>query len=133
VLCVTHLPQIAAHADAHFRIAKRERHGRTLTEIERLDREGRIVELAAMLGGGAPATSIAPGTAPLTTKRGLVAVGPGPSDDADEPVDLDLDVAEPADLVAVQPAAPEGSSLLASARELLDAAESWRGRPVVPA
>ena len=52
VLCVTHLPQIAAHADAHFRIAKRERDGRTVTEVERLDREGRIVELAAMLGGG---------------------------------------------------------------------------------
>lgn len=52
VLCVTHLPQIAAHADAHYRIAKRERNGRTVTEVERLDREGRIVELAAMLGGG---------------------------------------------------------------------------------
>ncbi|HET7496150.1 MAG TPA: DNA repair protein RecN [Candidatus Limnocylindrales bacterium] len=52
VLCVTHLPQIAAHADAHYRIAKRERDGRTVTEVERLDREGRIVELAAMLGGG---------------------------------------------------------------------------------
>ena len=46
VLCVTHLPQIAAHADAHYRIAKRERDGRTVTEVERLDREGRIVELA---------------------------------------------------------------------------------------
>ncbi len=53
VLCVTHLPQIAAHADAQYRIAKREREGRTITEIERLDREGRIVELAQMLGGEA--------------------------------------------------------------------------------
>ena len=55
VLCVTHLPQIAAHADAHYRIAKRERDGRTVTEIERLDREGRIVELcpdARRRGGG---------------------------------------------------------------------------------
>jgi DNA repair protein RecN (Recombination protein N) len=52
VLCVTHLPQIAAHADAHYRIVKRERDGRTVTEVERLDREGRMVELAAMLGGG---------------------------------------------------------------------------------
>jgi DNA repair protein RecN (Recombination protein N) len=52
VLCVTHLPQIAAYADAQFRITKRERGGRTVTEVERLDREGRIVELAAMLGGG---------------------------------------------------------------------------------
>jgi DNA repair protein RecN (Recombination protein N) len=58
VLCVTHLPQIAAHADAHYRITKRERDGRTVTEIECLDREGRIVELAQMLGGesGGPTT-----------------------------------------------------------------------------
>jgi DNA repair protein RecN (Recombination protein N) len=75
VLCVTHLPQIAAHADVHYRIAKRERDGRTVTEIEQLDHEGRIVELAAMLGGEA---------------------GGGPA-------------------------------TLASARELLDRAEAWRG------
>ena len=53
VLCVTHLPGIAAHADAHFRIAKRERAGRTITEVVRLDRDGRVAELAAMLGGEA--------------------------------------------------------------------------------
>ena len=74
VLCVTHLPQIAAHADAQYRIAKRERDGRTITEIEHLDREGRIVELAQMLGG----------------ETG-------------------------------------GAATLASARELLDRAEAWRG------
>ncbi len=51
VLCVTHLPQIAAHADVHFQIAKRERNGRTVTEVRRLDREGRIVEIAQMLSG----------------------------------------------------------------------------------
>jgi len=51
VLCVTHLPQIAAYADAHYRIAKRERDGRTVTEITRLDRDGRVEELAAMIGG----------------------------------------------------------------------------------
>ena len=39
VLCVTHLPQIAAYADAHYRIAKRERDGRTVTEITRLTAE----------------------------------------------------------------------------------------------
>ena len=77
VLCVTHLPQIAAHADGHYRIVKRERDGRTVTEVERLDREGRIVELAAMLGGG-----------------------------------------------------PGDAAALASARELLDRAESWRAGPV---
>ena len=74
VLCVTHLPQIAAHADAHFQIAKRERDGRTITEVTELDREGRIVELGQMLGGTGG-----------------------------------------------------GTASLASARELLDRAESWRG------
>lgn len=57
VLCVTHLPQIAAHADAHFQIAKRERDGRTVTEVHRLDHEGRIVELAQMIGGASPGTA----------------------------------------------------------------------------
>ncbi len=51
VLVVTHLPQIAAHADVHFRISKGLRDGRTVTDVERLDREGRIAELAEMLGG----------------------------------------------------------------------------------
>ncbi len=51
VLCVTHLPQIAAHADVHFRIAKRERDGRTITEVRRLEDEERVAELAQMLGG----------------------------------------------------------------------------------
>jgi len=53
VLCVTHLPQIAAHADVHFRIAKREQDGRTVTEVRRLDEHERIEELAQMLGGPA--------------------------------------------------------------------------------
>jgi DNA repair protein RecN (Recombination protein N) len=53
VLCVTHLPQIAAYADAHYRIAKRARDGRTVIEVVRLDRGGRELELASMLGGAA--------------------------------------------------------------------------------
>jgi DNA repair protein RecN (Recombination protein N) len=57
VLCVTHLPQIAAHADAHFAIHKTQRDGRTVTEVHRLDEAGRVAELAAMIGGpaGSPA------------------------------------------------------------------------------
>ena len=51
VMCVTHLPQIAAYADAHYRIAKRERDGRTVTEIVLLDRAEREIELAEMIGG----------------------------------------------------------------------------------
>jgi DNA repair protein RecN (Recombination protein N) len=133
VLVVTHLPQIAAHADAHFRIAKRERDGRTITEVERLDREGRIVELAAMLGG-APSPhggDASRGGDAQVAGGGLVAVGPGEVDDDADPV-VDLDTAEPRDLVPDPPAAPFGSSALASARELLDAAEAWRGRSAVP-
>lgn len=51
VLCVTHLPQIAAMADAHFLIEKTEREDRTFTSVNRLDREGRIKELARLHGG----------------------------------------------------------------------------------
>ncbi len=69
VLVVTHLPQIAAHADAQFRITKRDRDGRTVTEVSRLDHEGRIVELAAMLGGVGEA---GPGTAALAQARELL-------------------------------------------------------------
>ncbi|MCI8422420.1 MAG: DNA repair protein RecN [Lawsonibacter sp.] len=53
VLCVTHLPQIAAMADAHFSVEKGERDGRTFTEVKRLDREGREDELARLIGGAA--------------------------------------------------------------------------------
>jgi DNA repair protein RecN (Recombination protein N) len=85
VLVVTHLAQIAAHADAHFQISKRERDGRTVTEVARLDREGRIVELAAMLGGA-------------------------PSPEADAAAAMDGPALAP--------------SLVASARALLEAAET---------
>jgi len=94
VLVVTHLAQIAAHADAHVRIVKRERDGRTVTELEPLDREGRITELAAMLGG-APSTDAGP-----------AAAAP----------------AAPLDGPALAP------SLVATARALLEAAESSHAR-----
>ena len=51
VLCVTHLPQIAAMADSHYLIAKQERGGRTYTEVTLLDREGQSRELARLHGG----------------------------------------------------------------------------------
>ena len=51
VLCVTHLPQIAALAEHHLLISKSERQGRTYTEVAALDRSGRIRELARMIGG----------------------------------------------------------------------------------
>ncbi len=51
VMCVTHLPQIAAMADNHYLISKEERQGRTYTAVLKLDREGRKQELARLHGG----------------------------------------------------------------------------------
>ena len=51
VLCVTHLPQLAALANTHLLIAKSERDGRTYTSVTPLDMEGRKRELARIIGG----------------------------------------------------------------------------------
>ena len=51
VLCITHLPQIAARATTQFMIEKSVRRGRTVTRVERLDGSGRVEELARMIGG----------------------------------------------------------------------------------
>ena len=51
VLCVTHLPQIAAMADVHFRIEKSVSGDRAVTHVERLDDAGRVDELSRLLGG----------------------------------------------------------------------------------
>ncbi len=51
VLCITHLPQVAAFADHHFRVEKRETGGRTVTTLTELTGEARIGEMARMLGG----------------------------------------------------------------------------------
>ena len=53
VLCVTHLPQLAAMADIHFSVEKGERGGRTYTKVVELDRERRKAELARITGGSA--------------------------------------------------------------------------------
>ena len=51
VLCVTHLPQLAALANTHLLISKQERGGRTYTTVMPLDTEGRKQELARIIGG----------------------------------------------------------------------------------
>ena len=51
ILCITHLPQIAAMADRHYSISKAVRDGRTYTSVTPLDRDGRIRELARLHGG----------------------------------------------------------------------------------
>ena len=51
VIVITHLPQIAAFAESHFRISKGERAGRTVSDVAQIDGEERIDEIAAMLDG----------------------------------------------------------------------------------
>ena len=50
VIVVTHLPQLAGYGDAHFRVLKQVSEGRTRTAVDKLEGDGRIEELAAMLG-----------------------------------------------------------------------------------
>ena len=59
VLCVTHLPQIAAWADTHFRVGKAVEDGRTYSGAESLSEEERVGEVAGMLGSGAAVGQVA--------------------------------------------------------------------------
>jgi len=51
VLCVTHLPQLAAFGDQHFRVEKETGRGRTTTHVHGVTGDERVAELALMLGG----------------------------------------------------------------------------------
>jgi DNA repair protein RecN (Recombination protein N) len=51
VFCITHLPQVASAADAHYVVSKQVQNGRTISEITLLDQKSRVTELARMLGG----------------------------------------------------------------------------------
>ena len=51
VLCITHLPQVAAPADAHYVVTKQIKNGRTISEIQLLNKKERVTELTRMLGG----------------------------------------------------------------------------------
>ena len=79
VLCVTHLPQLAAMADVHFSVEKGEHNGRTYTRVEELDREQRCHELARLTGGDHITSAMLAGAEELITgaqqyKAGLNAV-----------------------------------------------------------
>jgi DNA repair protein RecN (Recombination protein N) len=50
VIIVTHLPQLAGYADGHYQVSKEPVGDRTITRVEQLDKNGRVEELAAMLG-----------------------------------------------------------------------------------
>ena len=51
VICITHLPQVAAPAESHFVALKEVKNGRTVSEIKPLHKRDRVTELARMLGG----------------------------------------------------------------------------------
>lgn len=51
IICVTHLAQVAAYADNHLLISKNTENGRTFTSVKSLDKDGRISELARIMGG----------------------------------------------------------------------------------
>lgn len=67
VLCVTHSAQIAALANTHLKVSKREENGRTKSLVTALDEEGRTLEVARIIGG------ISLGEATLTAARELIA------------------------------------------------------------
>ncbi len=70
VLCVTHLPQIAAMGDVHFSVEKGEAEGRTFTRVERLDRPQRREELARLSGGTSSAVMLEGAEELLSTAEG---------------------------------------------------------------
>ena len=81
ILSVTHLPQIAARADAHFSISKNVRAGRTTTGVERLDDQGREGELARMIAGVAVSPKVlASAREMLATRRPSEAKAKGESE-----------------------------------------------------
>jgi DNA repair protein RecN (Recombination protein N) len=77
VLCVTHLPQVAAHGDGHYHVSKRVAAGRTHTEIVPLTGDARVDELARMLGGRQATSASRENAAELLAEAGQVGRGPG--------------------------------------------------------
>jgi DNA repair protein RecN (Recombination protein N) len=75
VLCITHLPHIAAHGGIHFRIAKSVRNGRTVTEVSRLTPREREEELARMIGGIEISATVRAGAREMLASRSLTAKG----------------------------------------------------------
>jgi DNA repair protein RecN (Recombination protein N) len=76
VLCITHLPQIAACADTHFAIEKRVERGRTRTSVVRLDADGRVEELGRMLGGETISEGLRASAREMLANRHVAPSGP---------------------------------------------------------
>ncbi len=72
VVCITHLPQIAAKGNAHYFVYKQESADRSTTGIKRLDREGRIFVIAEMLSGKPPGDSALANAKDLLDKGALI-------------------------------------------------------------
>ena len=70
VLCITHLPQIAAYGATHFRITKNVRRGRTVTDVERLTQDEREIELARMIGGADVSRAVRASAREMLAARG---------------------------------------------------------------
>ena len=76
VLCITHLPQIAAHGGTHYLIAKSVRSGRTMTSVARISAADREEELARMIGGAAVTSAIMASAREMLASRGGNGVTP---------------------------------------------------------
>jgi DNA repair protein RecN (Recombination protein N) len=70
VLCITHLPQIAACGDVHFRVRKELRGDRTVTLVDRLDAATRLEELGRMMAGGVATPAVLASAADLLSRAG---------------------------------------------------------------
>ena len=75
VLCVTHLPQIAAYATSHHHVSKNVRDGRTATSVETLGEQGRVAELARLMTGGTSVAAREGARELLQEKSGATALG----------------------------------------------------------
>ena len=69
VLCITHLPQIAAQADTQLQVTKTVREGRTVTTVSTLDAEARCAEIARMMAGGTMTPAVLASAAELLAAR----------------------------------------------------------------
>jgi DNA repair protein RecN (Recombination protein N) len=77
VLCITHLPQIAAHGDVHFLITKSVRSGRTATSVARLGHTERQQELARMIAGQALSAGVVASAGEMLASRARPALSAG--------------------------------------------------------
>jgi DNA repair protein RecN (Recombination protein N) len=78
VLCITHLPQIAAHGTSHFQVSKQVVAGRTITSVQLLNGPGRIEELARMMAGGVTTPGVLASAGDLLASRHSGSVPPAP-------------------------------------------------------